>query len=645
MSHLRRIQVRQFHATFVPMLGLLLLLLAACNVVSPGEVPADTTLTTTAQRADGLVLISAASFTTNIPRFGHTWTTQKDPTSANGVGMLALPDAMTTRDTKLETLSPRLDYRVAFKTAGTYYIWVYGRASDKTPLNGDSLHVGLGGKPVASSSRITNLPATYGWASKTMAGKRATLSIATPGTFTLNVWMREDGARFGALALSSNARFTPSTDILMAPSPTSPVPGTEPAPTPLPTNIDPVPARAADAFIDSVGVNTHFHYDDTVWGSKYELIKAKLIASGIRHARDGLYTYAAASRDSFYYSRLRELGTAGIRFNLTTGMKTSFGEMSNFDLLDDVYEWTNGAVVAYEGVNEPDIQGVQDWTTQATTVQRELYENVNNNPLLSNVTVIGPSPVWEPEQLGNLSQLMDYGNSHAYNGGAMPMISGYGSLEYNLDKAAKVSGSDPVMVTEVGYHNALKTSDGHPPTSEAVSATYLPRLLLSFFNEGIKRSYLYEFIDTNPDPSLTQPGYHFGLLRNDGSEKPAYTAIKTLLNLLKDPGTSFTPGSLRIKLTGNMQNVQQTLLQKRDGSFYLALWVEASSWDRDARRNLIVGEQQVHLQLGDPVGATTIYRFGDDGQASASGTTLQAGELEVSVNDKLTLIAFSPVRN
>ena len=642
MSHRSRNQQPLSRAKFVLMLGLLFLLLTACTLVSEPAMPTDAALTSAVQGDDGLVLINAASFAANVPRQNHAWTKQNDPESANGGAMQALPDMMTTLDAKLDVFSPRLDYRVTFKTAGTYYVWIYGRAADETPLNGDSLHLGLGGKIVKSSSRITNMPSSYGWVNKTMAGRVATLAIPAPGTYTLNVWMREDGVRFGALALSPNARFTPSTSILLTPPPS---PSPNPAPAPQPTDIAQVPARAADAFVDSVGVNTHFHYDDTVWGSKYDLVKTKLLASGIRHARDGAYTYEEASRDSFYYSRLRELGNAGIRFNLITGMNTSFGEMTNFTLLDDIYAWTNGAVVAYEGVNEPDIQNVSDWVTQTTTVQRNLYEHVNGTPSLGNVMVLGPSPVWKYEELGNLSQYMDYGNSHAYNGGSMPMITGYGSLDFNLDNAAKVSGRDSVIVTEVGYHNALKTSDGHNPTSEAAAAIYIPRLFLSFFNEGVKRSYLYEFIDTNSDPSLTQPGDHFGLLRNDGSEKPAYVAVKTLLSLLKDQGAPFSPGSLRVKLTGDTENVQQTLLQKRDGSFYLALWVEEPSWDRDARRNLVVSDRQLRLQLGDPVGTTTIYRFGADGRASSSSASPQAGELELSVNDKVTIIAFAPAKN
>ena len=172
----------------------------------------------------------------------------------------------------------------------------------------------------------------------------------------------------------------------------------------------------------------------------------------------------------------------------------------------------------------------------------------------------------------------------------------------------------------------------------------MPRLLLSYFDKGIVRTYLYQFIDHISDPSLTNPEAAFGLLRNNGAEKPVYKAVQTLLSLLKDPGPAFQPGSLRYELSGNTRDIQQVLLQKRDGIFYLALWIEASRWDRDAGRELRVSEQQLSLKVGQPVGQVTRYAFGGDGQATATSLTLQGGQLELSLSDRLTLLELSPVR-
>ncbi len=54
-----------------------------------------------------------------------------------------------------------------------------------------------------------------------------------------------------------------------------------------PSRAGSVPARAADAFVDSIGVNTHFSYTDRPYVLAFDRLKIKLAALGIRHIRDG----------------------------------------------------------------------------------------------------------------------------------------------------------------------------------------------------------------------------------------------------------------------------------------------------------------------------------------------------------------------
>ena len=207
-------------------------------------------------------------------------------------------------------------------------------------------------------------------------------------------------------------------------------------------------------------------------------------------------------------------------------------------------------------------QGLTTGQNKPEQLKRSFTIPLKDNPTLRQVKVIGPAAVWNADPMGDLSAEMDYGNSHTYTGGAMPMVSGYGSLKFNLDKAAVNSRADPVVVTEAGYHSAVNTKNGHLPVSEATAAVYLPRLLLSYFDKGIVRTYLYQFIDHFADPSLTDPEAAFGLLRNNGAEKPVYEAVQTLLNLLKDPGPAFQPSSLRYELSGNTRDVYQGTIAK-----------------------------------------------------------------------------------
>src|SRR4029453_6137008 len=51
------------------------------------------------------------------------------------------------------------------------------------------------------------------------------------------------------------------------------------------------------------------------------------------------------------------------------------------------------------------------------------------------------------------------------------------------------------------------------------------------------------------------------------------------LALLDDGGRQLEPDHLRFRLTGDTKDVRHRLLQKADGHFWLALWVERPGWD------------------------------------------------------------------
>lgn len=146
----------------------------------------------------------------------------------------------------------------------------------------------------------------------------------------------------------------------------------------------PMPAREADALVDTIGVNIHLHYTGGVYDTGFDAIIApKLAALKIRHVRDGAYTYPEASADSFYYVRARALAALGIRFDLLTSMDTKNGDTTDFDRLADVFAWCDGAVASFEGVNEPNIQGVADWIAQTKAVQESLYTTVKGDAALA----------------------------------------------------------------------------------------------------------------------------------------------------------------------------------------------------------------------------------------------------------------------
>ena len=386
-----------------------------------------------------------------------------------------------------------------------------------------------------------------------------------------------------------------------------------------------------------MGVNIHLHYTDTLYSKFATLVKPKLVALGVKHVRDGIYTYDAANRNSFYYKRMRELGAEGIQATLISNFG-EHGEATDYSKIDDVYDWLDGRVAAFEGVNEPDLTGRKDWVEKTKAAQKALYKAVKGNPDTRKVSVLGPSVVWEAKRLGDLSDYLDYGNAHPYTGGRMPAWSAYGSNQAKvIAQAGLTSVGKPVMATETGYHNARETKDTHPPASERAAAAYLPRLLLTHFEMGVPRTFLYELLDLKADSGMSKRDLHFGLIRNDGTEKPQFHAVQGLLELLSED-TQHKAGELAYSLDGP-DDLHSLLLQKKNGAFYLALWRGVSTYNTAEREDIKVEGKTVQLEL--PTSSElNIHRFESDGKLNKESKT--ARTLDLKLAERVVIVEIRP---
>ena len=395
----------------------------------------------------------------------------------------------------------------------------------------------------------------------------------------------------------------------------------------------PVPARPADSFVESVGVNVHLGYSDTVYGQE-ALIRDKLVALGVRYVRDGL----SQGRPDVY-RRLRELGAAGVRTNLIIGDPLQRWGVGPLDQQLTTVKSLGTAVASLEGPNEYDIQGDANWVARVRDYQRDFFTKVKADAQLQQLPVLGPTVVHRAsrDSLGDVSQWLDYGNMHPYPGGNAPDRDAHLADEFAM--ASKNSASKPVQATETGYHNGVATTDGHLPASERAAGIYLPRLYLDYFRRGIARAYAYELIDQRPDSSHTDSEAAFGLLRNDFSEKPAYTSLKRLLALLGDRGPSFATTPLDYTVQGAPAGLRQLLLQKRDGSWYLVIWNATSVWDPSRRLELTPAGAQVTLGLPAPMAVETY-----DPQLSSAPVSVaeRATSLSLTVSEHATVVKLVP---
>lgn len=477
----------------------------------------------------------------------------------------------------------------------------------------------------------------------------------------------------------------------------------------------PVSATSADAFVDSVGVCTHWQYADTVYSSRFPELKARLLEAGLRHVRDG------GANDTFI-ANTRMLAASGVRTTLMLDPGSG--------IVPDEKYWTpssaprhllghfvknvlgTNAVAGVEVLNEIDLFYARDnfvhdytqaglfwaagntsptnklnddrlsplwWGRYSQAIAHDTYAAMKADPATRNIPVIGPSlgktyGYDSKSPFGNdtLADCVDWGCFHPYPGGnPFSERDGYAGVDWyighggqpsaNLDEAkfafdiyAPPFGKKPMCATETGYY----TGTAKGAVSEAVQAKYVPRLFLEYFRLGISRTFNYELVDLRPDPRDDQACR--GLLHNDLTPKPAFTALKNLIALLSDRGAQFKPGAMDYALTvhppsgyNRTQYVRHQLFQKSDGSFWLALYHEiadSSSTTADGKeingptRELTHPDMPVVITFGPGVKLTRAETFLPQNSTNVVATLPQPRELKLNVPDQVLLVKLVPAR-
>ena len=412
--------------------------------------------------------------------------------------------------------------------------------------------------------------------------------------------------------------------------------------------VTPMDARA---FADSVGVNTHVHYGNTVYGN-YSLLKSKLLDLGVRHVRDGF----AFDHPQWVYDRTNDLAAAGIKSTLISCRIVSGGwDGADIDVRDAKNK-IRGAVEALEGTNEPDLK-YAGWVSDTRGCQDQLYRLAKGDDYGAPLDV----PIYEPsvtgdryDELGTMltgaldGRRADGGNMHPYPGNEKPSGPAHYSFVQGMAESRQFGfGGDatPVVATETGYHNALDHTGGHKPVSERASGIYLPRLYFEYAKAGVARTFAYELFDLRFDATMTNKQNHFGLYRNDGTAKPAANAIKNTLALVDSPSESVrVPLSYTLSNTGDPDGtgprgaVQDLLLQKADGSWWLALWQDSSVWNTTSGGDIANAGTLVGVTLPRAMDVA-IYEPGT-GTAPLATATGRAS-FDTSVGDGVRLVKLT----
>ncbi len=402
-------------------------------------------------------------------------------------------------------------------------------------------------------------------------------------------------------------------------------------------------ARSALDFLDSLGVNVHMGYNKTRYSDVNATITA-LRQLGITHVRENIHITSQKAMP-----RIKTMLDKGIRFDFIVPRPDESGGSDPSPTIDYIAQNFAAGTDAIEGPNEFDSSKSSDWASQLRAVQRKVAPDMASHGSLRDKLIYGPSLInWKLKKdaptVGDLSNALTYGNVHSYPGGQMPetQIESQSSLYRQYISAGK-----PVVATETGYHNAIQdASNSHPSATERTSGIYYPRLYLEYFRFGVERTYGYELFDQG---TTSDQEDHFGLFRTDGSAKPAAKAIGAMTTILAD-GAQAPGGSLAYSMTDpsagkNGSDIRHVLLQKSDGTFYLALWraesIATPGTGNTPPKDVNVPDQPLSVTFNQPVASAQTYRPSSDGTSTASSWQ-HPSRISVPVGPDVTLLKVTP---
>jgi hypothetical protein len=388
------------------------------------------------------------------------------------------------------------------------------------------------------------------------------------------------------------------------------------------------PPAPADRLVDSVGVNIHLHYNKTAYRDHFPLIKRRLLELGVRHVRDGLIDTTWRP----YFDRHNELGEAGIKGTFITSPEQSVQLWADYPTrMQSTFE-------AFEAPNEYDLKGRRpDWATVLRDTVKRLHT-------LKDVSAVAHFPIYGPSltskrayaELGDVSAYYDFANLHNYYGGRHPSTrgwgrNGHGSIAWHFRLTEQYARAKPVVTTETGYQDHPSQENWIP---QDVAGRYMPIVILEQFRAGIVRTFLYELIDFPKSGS-------YGLLNEDGSPKPAFTAVEGLLDLLDDPGPRFTLRDLPYTIRNDKGELRHLAFQKRDGTSFVALWQTKPSYNQRTGKRVTVPPQDVVITVPPDIGQVRTHEWQLDGSVSTSPWSKATAMRPVPVADRLVAVEMA----
>ena len=387
-----------------------------------------------------------------------------------------------------------------------------------------------------------------------------------------------------------------------------------------------VQAASATSFYESVGVNTHIDFSWTAYGNFSE-VESALAYLGVAKVRDSI-------DDPADPAKLAQLNKdLGIKFDVyispgSVGFAWQLQQIeANIGIISDV-----------EGPNESDSESYSynglTGTAVAGAEQSALYSAIKSDAAASGVKVI-ESSFGQVSTFGTLKAIgnADYANAHVYFGtDNNPGWNGW--IPYVMGLAQDIAPGKQVAITETGYSTATGSASD---VDDTVQAKYTLDDILDEFQDGAPVINLYELVDEQNDRGDAED--NFGLFNNNWTPKPAATAVRNLLSILKDTGSVAAPGALTYGLSGMPTAGNSQLFEKSNGTFVLALWNDTRLASATTGADLTVAPVTVTLSLAQEFGTIDVY----DPLSGSSPVQVasNAQSLQISLPDHPILITLS----
>ena len=350
----------------------------------------------------------------------------------------------------------------------------------------------------------------------------------------------------------------------------------------------PTTAITTASVVNSIGINTHIDFNAYGY-QNLSIVEAAINYLGVKNIRD------SAANPSDVHSWLQVSRATGAKFDDFIGETSPSGMRMQLALMPRLAQ--EGVLNYIEGGNEEDdayaasqgnnLRITAQFQQQVSAMGQQLGLPVINMSFGAGWTAANN---WhgDYDKVGDLSAYTNYANAHTYPNAGQGTDAAIQQL--NSD-ALIAAGSRQVMTTEIGWNTR----------GQGAAVQGVVQAVLDGIKDGDKGMYFYALFNDMSG--------NFGLMNSNGSPTPAGTALHDLTSLLADNGGSFTPASLSYSLSGQASNDNTLLMEKSNGSFWLALWDESAGTHTESAGThtvtVTLASPASQIQVFDPVTGTT----------------------------------------